>query len=174
MKLRPPYISSMRIEDNFLAQDKWKELHDYMTSWEFPWFMQPTLTYGNDDLESFGFNHWLTAEEHPLFAHLVSEMQSALSARNVLRVRADMTILNPNKYRHGWHTDTKEKHTVCIYYVNDSDGNTLLKDPVKGHGFMQVEPKANRLLVFDGSIEHTGHSPSEHKQRILINANLEL
>ena len=59
----------------------------------------------------------------------------------------------------------------CIYYVNESDGNTLLKDPVEGHGFMQVEPKANRLLVFDGSIEHTGHSPSEHKQRILINAN---
>ncbi len=171
MKLRPPYISSMRIEDNFLAQDKWKELHDYMTSCEFPWFMQTTLTYGNDDLEAFGFNHWLTAEEHPLFAHLVTEMQSALSARNVLRVRADMTLLNTNKYRHGWHTDSKEEHTVCIYYVNESDGNTLLKDPVEGHGFMQVEPKANRLLVFDGSIEHTGHSPSEHKQRILINAN---
>lgn len=161
----------MRVEDNFLAQDKWKELHDYMTSCEFPWFMQTTLTYGNDDLEAFGFNHWLTAEEHPLFAHLVTEMQSALSARNVLRVRADMTLLNTNKYRHGWHTDSKEEHTVCIYYVNDSDGNTLLKDPMEGHGFMQVEPKANRLLVFDGSIEHTGHSPSEHKQRILINAN---
>lgn len=161
----------MRVEDNFLAQDKWKELHDYMTSCEFPWFMQTTLTYGNDDLEAFGFNHWLTAEEHPLFAHLVTEMQSALSARNVLRVRADMTLLNTNKYRHGWHTDSKEEHTVCIYYVNDSDGNTLLKDPIEGHGFMQVEPKANRLLVFDGSIEHTGHSPSEHKQRILINAN---
>ena len=171
MKLRPPYISSMKIEDNFLDHDKWKELHDYMTSWEFPWFMQPTLTYGNDDLEAFGFNHWLTAEEHPIFAHLVEQMESALNARNVLRVRADMTILNPNGYRHGWHVDEKEPHWVCIYYVNDSDGNTLLRDPLEGHGYMQVEPKANRLLLFDGKIEHTGHSPSEHKNRILINAN---
>ena len=83
MKLRPPYISSMKIEDNFLDHDKWKELHDYMTSWEFPWFMQQTLTYGNDDLQAFGFNHWLTAEEHPIFAHLVEMMESALNARKV-------------------------------------------------------------------------------------------
>ena len=90
--------------------------------------MQSTLTHGNDDLDAFGFNHWLTAEEHPMFAHLVTEMQSALSARNVLRVRADMTMLNHNKYRHGWHKDSEEEHTVCIYYVNDSDGNTLIRE----------------------------------------------
>ena len=168
MKLRLPYISSMMIEDNFLDHDKWKELHDYMTSWKFPWFMQQTLTYGNDDLAAFGCNQWLTAEAPPRFAPLVDEFGSALNAPNVLRVRADMTILNPNGYRHGWHVDEKEPHWVCIYYVNDSDGNTLLRE--EGITW-QVEPKANRLLLFDGKIEHTGHSPSEHKNRILINAN---
>ena len=30
----------------------------------------------------------------------------------------------------------------------------------------------NRLLIFDGNLPHTGHSPSKNKFRILINMNL--
>ena len=35
----------------------------------------------------------------------------------------------------------------------------------------RVSPKANRLVLFDGDLLHTGCSPTKHKRRILINSN---
>ena len=79
-----------------------------------------------------------------------------------------MTLYNPNNYRHEIHTDLEIPNITCIFYVNDSDGDTVLYE--KGMA-RSVEPKANRLLMFDGDIAHTGHSPSKHKNRVLINTN---
>ena len=35
----------------------------------------------------------------------------------------------------------------------------------------RVSPKANRLVIFDGDLLHTGCSPTKHKNRIIINSN---
>ena len=88
--------------------------------------------------------------------------------KTIWRSRIDMTLYNPNNYRHEIHTDLEIPNTTCIFYVNDSDGDTVLHE--KGMA-RSVEPKANRLLMFDGDIAHTGHSPSKHKNRVLINTN---
>ena len=88
--------------------------------------------------------------------------------KTIWRSRIDMTLYNPNNYRHEIHTDLEIPNTTCIFYVNDSDGDTVLYE--KGMA-RSVEPKANRLLMFDGDIAHTGHSPSKHKNRVLINTN---
>jgi len=170
VKLPPPSISNLRVEDNFLEESDHKELLALLTSWEFPWFYQQTLTAGSDDLQAFGFNHWLSAEEHPAYANLVTQMESALDACKCLRVRADMTLYNPNGYQHAYHVDSEEDHMVCIYYVNDSDGDTLIRQD-EFHEVWHVPPRANRLLIFHGKYYHTGHSPVKHKSRILINAN---
>lgn len=169
MKLRQHYISGLTIIDDFLDKDYHQELLDILDGWEFPWFYQKTLTRGCNDVPAHGFNHWLSAEGDPQFCRLVKEMESALDARECLRVRADMTLYNPDGYRHSFHVDSQEQHMVCIYYVNDSDGDTIVLG--EGGHHTRVSPKANRLLIFDGRYMHTGHSPSKHKNRILINAN---
>jgi len=51
-----------------------------------------------------------------------------------------------------------------VYYVNDSDGPTMIEGNL-------IEPKANRLVMFDGHKPHTGASPTKHKTRIIINSN---
>ena len=83
-----------------------------------------------------------------------------------------MTLYNPDGYRHEVHTDLPDhmKNITTIFYVNDSDGDTLIYNDT-GHLLKAVEPRQNRLLVFDGSLPHTGHSPSNHKSRVLINTN---
>ena len=35
----------------------------------------------------------------------------------------------------------------------------------------RVTPKANSLVMFDGSTLHTSTSPTKHKNRIIINSN---
>ena len=171
MKLRPPYISNMRIIDDFLDAEYHQHLQTMLMGWEFPWYYQHTLTHGNNDVQAHGFNHWLTSEGDPDFAQLVDTMQSTIKAKECLRVRADMTLYNSEGYRHAFHVDCKEPHTVCIYYVNDSDGDTIILGDKNDHDIVHVTPKANRLLTFNGKHMHTGHSPVQHKNRILINAN---
>ena len=82
-----------------------------------------------------------------------------------------MTLYNPEKYRHELHTDYSYEHTSAIFYLNSSDGNTLLFDREGTNLLTEVEPIENRLLIFDGLLQHTGHSPSMHKSRVLINMN---
>ena len=35
----------------------------------------------------------------------------------------------------------------------------------------EIEPKANRMLLFNGKYYHTGHSPANHNTRVLINTD---
>jgi hypothetical protein len=70
------------------------------------------------------------------------------------------------------HTDfINYDHTVIIYYVNNSDGKTLFFDKdlniVK-----EVEPKAGRLLIFDGDNLHTSSNPVKSKYRFVINIDI--
>ena len=59
-----------------------------------------------------------------------------------------------------------------LYYVNDSDGDTIIMG--EDNHIERVTPKANRMITFNGKHLHTGHSPQQHKCRILINANYSL
>ena len=82
-----------------------------------------------------------------------------------------MTLYNPEKYKHDIHVDIPLKHITCIFYINNSDGNTIIYDYNKTIIIKEIEPVENRLLIFDGNLPHTGHSPSKNKFRILINMN---
>ena len=89
-----------------------------------------------------------------------------------IRCRADMTIYNSDEYKHGIHVDVEDwKHMTAILYVNNSNGNTLLYDYDKRTILHEIEPVENRLLIFDGTLPHTGYSPSENQYRILLNMN---
>ena len=58
----------------------------------------------------------------------------------------------------------KVPHRVALFYVTTSNGFTVLKDTT------QVQCIENRMLLFDGSIEH--HSvTSTDNPRCLININ---
>ena len=82
------------------------------------------------------------------------------------------------------HVDLDDPHLTSIFYVNDSDGNTVIYNE-KWHPSLlpnlvvdgeltimeEIEPVGNRLIAFDGYHMHTGHNPSKHSNRILINTN---
>jgi hypothetical protein len=68
------------------------------------------------------------------------------------------------------HIDRTDPHTVAIYYVNDSDGDTYIFD-TDGSIIKSIAPKRGRFLVFDGSLFHAGRHPIDANKRILINFN---
>jgi len=81
------------------------------------------------------------------------------------------------------HTDLNVDHMVLIYYVIDSDGDTILFDKTtrdipkneldisKLSISQRITPKKGRAVLFDGSIYHATTLPVLNK-RCVININL--
>ncbi len=175
----------VKIIDDFLPKRYFEDLQSYFLSENCEWFFNDNLTDDNsyNSLGSFGFNmrlHWngyfVSNYVGTLVRALVfiaqEEVEKHLEReQRIVRARADMTLYNPTKHRHELHTDFPHEHTTAIFYMNSSDGNTLLFDRKGDKLIQEVEPIENRLIIFDGLMQHTGHSPAKHKSRILINMN---
>ncbi len=111
--------------------------------------------------------------------------KSGLDIQNMDRIRLGMHIPNPSWHgHHGPHCDQGFPHTVVLFYVTDTDGDTYFfdhedkMDPL-GYGYDgedeykiidRVTPKKNMMVVFDGLTTHASSYPTKG-QRITINYN---
>lgn len=64
------------------------------------------------------------------------------------------------------HIDLEFPHFGCIYYINDSEGDTVFYNDDKNIK-KSISPKQGRLVVFDGSIPHSSSRPAKTHRRIL-------
>ena len=111
--------------------------------------------------------------------------KSGLDIQRMTRVRLGMHIPNSSWHgHHGPHCDQEFPHTVVLFYVTDTDGDTYFFDhedkfdPL-GYGYDgeheykiidRVTPKKNMMVVFDGLTTHASSYPTKG-QRITINYN---
>jgi Rps23 Pro-64 3,4-dihydroxylase Tpa1-like proline 4-hydroxylase len=171
----------IEVYDNLISKNYLRDIQNYFIGGNAQWTYMPSMTYGNteENIQSFGFSigicdHGNFQNTYPatLLKGLLYQIQEKTNKNQILRSRIDMTVYNPNKYRHEIHIDLPKEidNITTIFYLNDSDGNTLLYD-LNDNVLQEVEPVENRLLVFSGDIPHTGHSPSKNKSRVLINTN---
>ena len=69
----------------------------------------------------------------------------------------------------------RRKHLVALYYVCDSDGDTIIyNERSKAETFTikrRVTPKQGRVVIFDGTLYHTAEQPL-HSTRCVVNYNL--
>ncbi len=191
----------MKIVDNFLSETYFNSLQSYISSSTTqPWYYNDNISINKktNDLGGFGFSYtilkckgeylesyydkYIESGSYTLrtLKRFLFEMRAVTGCDKILRSRMDMTVYSGKSKILEPHTDYKYPHTACIFYVNDSDGNTVIYDQVYNDkdGCNQeltikeeIEPKANRLVVFDGMHIHTGHTPSKHNNRVLINSN---
>ena len=75
------------------------------------------------------------------------------------------------------HIDLQQEHLVALYYVCDSDGDTIIynerHEPAdKVYTVKQrVTPKQGRMVLFDGSLYHKAEQPKRNV-RCVVNYNL--
>ena len=80
------------------------------------------------------------------------------------------------------HVDADLDHIVVLYYVNDSDGDTVIYENLfEGYDKVpsmkdlkekkRVTPKAGRVVIFNGKHWHTSCQP-EHNVRCVVNYNI--
>ena len=134
----------------------------------FPWFYRPDVTEElNIELgqQRPAFTHYFILDKNPNSEslNLVLPIINSLTKKQIIQCRAFLQApLNPkligSKYDTP-HTDFSYPHTVYLYYVTDSDGDTLFLKNSKI--VKKITPKKGRLVIFEGNIQHTAEQPKK-------------
>ena len=178
----------IKIIDNFLSKTYYKSILDILSGHNFDWKYLENITDPKDETKSvdnfngYGLSHTFWDQEKrslppfgPYMEPLLYQIMDVAECDFVLRGRADMVTWSKDEFIHPPHADFEFPNTASIFYVNETDGDTIIYDEhhpiLKSKMSQRVSPKANRLILFDGSLLHTGCSPTKHKNRILINSN---
>lgn len=180
----------MVVVDNFIPVKFQQELEDLLLGVSFPWKYAPN-TYGSDNNVMKNSN----ISETPQFVHLlfnypnyISEFFSLirpllyfteLNYTEIMRMKANFLYKNQNFIKGTYHTphidspkDGNEYKTI-LYYVNDSDGDTVFFDST-GNINKCFSPKRGRAIIFDSTLYHASTSPVISDKRIVINTVLKL
>ena len=143
------------------------ELPPFMTYGFTPRIAQDSVSPGISTLLS-SLNPTIEIEDrHHTFEYLcLNTIYSAshkvnLIVKNVIQGRVFLHMPSPNPGLDDIHVDMPFNHWVFLYYVNDSDGDTVFfKDDGKTE-LKRVTPKKGRGVFFNGLIKHCSTRPSK-------------
>jgi len=127
----------------------------------------------------------------PLYS-VLSKMNSYIGLSNIIRVKLNLQpkINEKDKSKfnfphvdmpHGYKNYKPDTILTMIYYVNDSDGDTLFfNEEFTGNSSdlknitvaKRVTPKKGKLIAFRSDIMHAGSHPVENDFRMAINYNV--
>ena len=179
----------LKIIDNYLTQSYHKAIQDLLLGSDFPWFYNRNInstieTIGAKSFNEYGFSHhfykdgYFRDSQYATFIKpMLLNLKDTVNCDCILRSRADMVTWSHEDFIHPPHVDFYFPNVATIFYINDTDGDTIIYnqnhflDIKKLEIKERVNPKANRLVIFNGDVLHTGSSPTKHKNRILINSN---
>ena len=162
------YIQDVTAEGDVDSQNRAALAHEYIV------FDEDQSVEDQKATEGIALFHYLFL---PMLKHVCVRMN--IKKINVLQGRSflqfplnlkDKTVDTP-------HVDLQQEHLVALYYVCDSDGDTIIynerHEPAdKVYTVKQrVTPKQGRMVLFDGSLYHTAEQP-EHNVRCVVNYNL--
>lgn len=192
MDLQPTIIIDDLIDKNLQT-----EYHDIIMS-QRSWCFIKDMTYANGELKypSYGFNMLFKHPSHGVMSELYEaicvpivnsllEKRKSMEIKDIYFTRAFLQLpLSENFYKgqNGLHVDLAEPHYACIYYLNDSDGDTIILEQstldtepgsqgvdIKIH--KTVTPKKGRMVMFDGRRYHCSSQPTQN-YRAIINFDL--
>ena len=160
------------------------------------WYRQSRATYKETDARIFPvtpdaidvqqFTHAIYELTQPV-SQLFSSMLPVITAiphtiKQLIRIKMNLGVYakldNENSYGmpHVDFTEISEPLITAIYYVNDSSGDTVIfnerfgsKGPLTVK--TRVTPQQGRLVVFDGSLLHSGNTPRSNTPRVNVNIN---
>lgn len=164
-----------------------------------PWYFVSDITF------SQGANHRKT----PAFSHLFIDLERGFSnldyfdmvcpiayeackhinfkIHQITKARSFLQLPLSNSFSStdvdALHVDLPYEHLVVLYYVYDSDGDTIIVNHKREGAvdfnleakdfpeLVRVTPKAGRCVIFNGNYYHTAEQPKDNL-RAIINFNI--
>tara|TARA_R100001129_G_scaffold156020_1_gene119135 strand:+ start:52 stop:648 length:597 start_codon:yes stop_codon:yes gene_type:complete len=156
---------------------------------DFPWYYIDDVTaagdYENQKRGAFvhdyaDYEQGVTSDFHYLFIDLIKKSCSKLKIKEVDVLQGRSFLQLPTNIKRedvdSPHTDMIYKHFVMLYYVCDSDGDTIIYNEkvISEKGLTvqkKVTPKQGRVVLFDGAYYHTAQQPNNNI-RCIVNYDL--
>lgn len=174
--------------DDFLEPNLFNGLRDLITDNSFPWNYrlgvvlkkdwdyEPTEDWALSHLVWHGHSGVVSPMSYELQPYMTSIFQQ-LDIEIPCRIKFNLGIRRNTNYETGYHIDcgfatsaTTQKgyfdYKTAIIYFNDCNGYTQFKKdgaPVKS--------KANRMIIFDGNLQHQGVLQTDTQMRYVLNLN---
>lgn len=183
----------MQIIKDIVPKKTQDELENYFLGNNFPLYLNRE-TVNIDDRTGFSdfftkdgivFNHYFIREGQlvsndwtkiqPIAVEFVNKLNLPPKISSCkLNISFPNPLFNPNNYFPP-HYDTPDKGIIAIYYVNDSDGDTLLFKNERMDGVFpindQFTPQKGSMIYFEHSILHANRPPINSPLRCVINFN---
>jgi hypothetical protein len=178
--------------DNFLSKEDAGVIYDAMLGPSFAWYLNHSVVYRSaitqkDFIENYQFTHLFYQYWSPCspWFDMLKPITYKLNPPSWQRIKSNLNPKTENRIVYDWHTDFTADVTnakTAIYYVNSNDGITLLRKDTKtpidpknasynNEEAIEIESVANRLVIFNQNIVHTGTTCTDTKVRCLINFN---
>ena len=163
----------MKIEDNFLDQEKFDELQIFMMGERLDWHYQKTIDI-EEVVGRYQFIHmfYYTPTPRSGYFEKLNPILNKINPVSLFRIKANLLTKTPTIVENTFHVDilgvSEEKLkqlTTSIFYINTNNGYTKFEDGTK------VESVANRMLTFPTNMKHSGTACTDQKYRIIINFN---
>jgi hypothetical protein len=193
-------MNSVTIIDDVIS----KEYQDYLESLllnnsDMAWHLikdvrQETLTEKEYSVPGMSIQAITDGEEHGVLSLVFKSLAYTIAEKLDIKIK---TILNARTFLQfpggnlndfidkEYHVDTPRAHRVLLYYVNESDGNTIILKQrypfaynkisglTTGDVLQEIPPKKGRVVMFDGAQFHSS-SISTKNLRCVINLDVVL
>ena len=193
----------MKIFENLIPKTFQDRIEEAYSNNDFPWYLMEKVSYVEDGFyfknpkitNPLAFAHAVYGENqqksnlfhvvYPILHFL--EQKEGFEIKQLIRIRSRLTLQIPNHGHENFNTPhvdmySPDKFKTLVYYVNDSDGDTILfkekfefyegAPVVKDEDITiehRISPKKGRAVLFDGHQFHAGNCPIDSKYRMVLN-----
>lgn len=191
-------IENYLVLDDFIPKKYQDDLENLLLkNQSFPWYLTQDISYQSTDKEFNNLKRKFTAFSHvfknekgiqsKIFDFLIPMVYQATEQINfqfndIVMARSFLQLSNTSGSNNP-HIDFEIPHLVLLYYVNNSQGSTILYEEkypdIKIEELKdtqltvktEIEPKKGRCLLFNGLTYHSSSGPDKDL-RCIINFNL--
>ena len=170
---------SIKVYDDFLDPQEFSELNTIALSSDFPWYFNRCITHHTEERTFGQFTHTFYRVNEGVISEFASKFVGFLRTQ-IENVHADsdviivsskmnLNVMRDDHYSIGtFHVDRVipgDIHKTAIFYLNTNDGFTKFETG------KIVKSEANRIVIFDGNINHHGYTCTDAQTRIILNVN---
>ena len=165
--------NDIKIIDNFLPENDFKEIQENILSPYFPWYFNNNVAYTdseideNDHLHNYQLVHGLYKNWRPTSNQIdkIDKLVYKINPAAIIRIKANLNPVTDKRIVHGMHYDVITPCRTGIFYINNNNGITVFEDGT------EIESVANRFINFPNHMMHSGSTCTDKKARFVININ---
>lgn len=158
----------IKIIDNFLSDNDYKNIYQIIMDHHFPWYFNNHIAKTTEsNIFNYQFTHMfynnyrITSDRFNILNPIIQFLKPAA----LIRIKANLLTITEKTPTTQYHRDFDYPSLTAIYYLNTTNGPTKFKN-----GEI-VDCVANRIVIFKTSLIHSSTRCADVSRRCVINFN---